>query len=369
MSGNGRSISQRWERAGSSDAWSMKSSSTKSRTYEERCVDPVSSVTQYPGAIHNVHREDANGNATVPESVHFLPGKKESTSGGHTCTCGPCVSVKSCRTFACSLLTCGLYHVCRRIPCLLSAETRGDEPEVVKAVTSVPDAKNDFYPDLCIGGIKVDPSALMVEHGQVSFKLLKEESDIPTHRSGSMHFRDLQDEDLIYRGTDEDVDSLITRKLLEVFSEFEINELAKCTSDSMFLKRSQEISQLISDIVEEHNIREQEAECRLVREIIRISTRKSKKRVMVRQQELQRDSGNDTWRSSKRSSKKNSLNSMSDGSLKISEERSDDVEARNLRNNSNQSYMPSSPVSLSPSMDNVTPITSDTPLLHHGLRA
>ncbi|KAK3508254.1 hypothetical protein QTP70_017660 [Hemibagrus guttatus] len=364
MSGDGKSSSQSWDRAGSPESWSMQSSSTKSRPYEERCVDPVTPETQYPGAVHKVQRKDANGNATEPESVRFLPGKKTESRSG-SCMCSPCVSVKSCRMFACSVLTCGLYRVCRRMPCLLSAEAQGDQPEVVKAEMSVPDAKSDFYTDLCIGGVKVDPSALMEEHGPVSFNLPKAELDSPTYQSGSMHFSDLQDEDFIYQGTNEDVDSLITRKLLEVFSEFEINELAKCTSDSMFLKRSQEFSQLISDIVQEHNIREQEAECRLVREIIRISTRKSKKKVTMRPQELQRDSGNDTWRSSRRSSKKNSFNSMSDGSLKISEERSDDVEARNLRNNSKQSYMTSSPVSLSPSTDN---ITSDTPLLLHGPR-
>lgn len=311
MSGNGRNISLRWERAGSPETLSIQSSSTKSRPYQERCVDPVQPETQFSGAVHKVHQKDANGNATETETVSFLPAKTEPTSG--SCTCGPCVSVKSCRTFACSVLTCGLYRVCRRMPCLLSGETRGDEPEGLKAVTSVPDDENDFYSDLRIGGVKVDPSALMEEHEPVSLSLHKMELDGPTYLSGSRHYSDLQ-EDFSYEGPDEDVDSLITRKLLEVFSEFEINELAKCTSDSMFLRRSQEISQLISDIVHEHNIREQEAECRLVREIIRISTRKGKKKVPVRQPELQRDSGNDTWRSSKRSTKKNSLNSMSDGS-------------------------------------------------------
>ncbi|TSO05449.1 Keratinocyte differentiation factor 1 [Bagarius yarrelli] len=344
----------------------MESGSTKSKPYEERCVDPFSPEIQYPGAIHKVHQKDANGSATEPESVRFLPGKKASESG--SCMCGPCVSVKSCRAFACSVLTCGLYRVCRRMPCLLSGETCADEAEVAKAATTVPDAKSDFYPDLCIGGVKVD-SSVLIEDETVSLSLPKAELDSPTYLSGSKHFNDLQDKDFIYESTNEDVDSLITRKLLEVFSEFEINELAKCTSDSMFLKRSQEISQLISDIVQEHNIKEQEAECRLVREIIRISTRKSKKKVTVRQPELQRDSGNDTWRSSKRSSKKNSFNSMSDGSLKISEERSDDIEARNLRNNSKHSYMPRSPASLSPSTDHATPITSDTPLLFHGQRS
>ncbi|KAI5629756.1 keratinocyte differentiation factor 1-like, partial [Silurus asotus] len=346
MSGHGKRTSQGWERAGHPEGSLMQSS----RQYEERSVDPVRLEIQYPGAVHKVRQKDANGNATEPETVSFLPGKTEPSSG--SCMCAPCVSVKSCRTFACSVLTCGLYRVCRRMPCLLSGEAKADEPEVVKAVMPSPDDKTfqDFYPDLCIGGVKVDPSALKNDQESVSFRLPKTDMDSPTYLNVSKHFSDLQDKDFIYEGTDEDVDSLITRKLLEVFSEFEINELAKCTSDSMFLKRSQEISQLISDIVEEHNIKEQEAECRLVREIIRISTRKTKKKAAVRQQELQRDSGNDTWRSSKRSSKKNSLNSMSDGSLKISEERSDDIEARNMRNNSKQwRYTSKSKVAFSPS--------------------
>ncbi|XP_053346114.1 keratinocyte differentiation factor 1 [Clarias gariepinus] len=365
MSGSGKSASQRRERAGSPDPVSVQSARTNGRRYEERCVDPISPETRYPGAVHKVHQKDANGNTTEPESVSFLPGKKESPSG--SCTCGPCVSVKSCRTFACSVLTCGLYRMCRRMPCLLPGEARADHSEVVRAAPSTPNDEDDFYSDLRIAGVKVDQSTLMEERESVSFSLPKPDAD---SRSGSKRFSDLQDEDFIYEDTDEDVDSLITRKLLEVFSEFEINELAKCTSDSMFLRRSQEISQIISDIVHEHKIKEQEAECRLVREIIRISTRKSKKKTAaLRQQEPQRDSGNDTWRSSKRSSKKNSFNSMNDGSLKISEERSDDIEARNLRYSSKQSYMPSFPASHLPSSTDTTPVTSDTPLLFHGVRA
>ncbi|XP_072530744.1 keratinocyte differentiation factor 1 [Salminus brasiliensis] len=350
MLGTGKG-SERWEK--------IPMQSMNSRPYEERCVDPVKPEVHYPGAMHRIHRQDSNGNATEPEAAVFLPAKAEPASG--SCMCSPCASVSSCRMFMCSVLTCGLYRVCSRLSCLLAGESSGDTAETV---TSMPN-KNGFYPDLRIGGIKVDTSVIEEGHEQVSFSPSNAELDSPTYPSGSMDFSTLLDE-----GLDEDVDSLITRKLLEVFSEFEINELAKCTSDSMFLKRSQEISQLISDIVQEHNIKEQEAECRLVREIIRISTRKSKKKLPFRPQEPQRDSGNDTWRSSKKSSKKSSFNSVSDGSLKISLERSDDIEARKLRNNSNQSYSPSSPGPCSPSfLGSFSPASSGTPLLTRSIRA
>ncbi|KAK1785435.1 hypothetical protein P4O66_018811 [Electrophorus voltai] len=322
------------EGAGGPGAHPKHRSSIKNRPYQERCVDPVKPETHYPGAVHKICHREANGNAVEPETVRFLPAKVEPASG--SCTCAPCASVNSCRTFVCSVLTCGLFRVCRRLPCLMPGDNSGDDTEV-KTVSEP--GNNGFYSDLRIRGIKVDTSVIEEDQEQGSFSPSKLELDSPAYPSSSIHFSSLQEEHFIYEGTDEDVDSLITRKLLEVFSEFEINELAKCTSDSMFLKRSQEISQLISDIVQEHHIKEQEAECRLVREIIRISTRKSKKKLPIRQQEPQRDSGNDTWRSGNSSSKKNSFNSIGDGNLKISEERSDDIEARKLRNNSNQCKM------------------------------
>ncbi|KAL7827031.1 hypothetical protein AOLI_G00322400 [Acnodon oligacanthus] len=349
-----------WNSEQGSERW--ETPPTRTRPYQERCVDPVQPESCPPGALHKIRYKDANGNTAEPETVVFLPAKAEPTSG--SCVCASCVSLSGCRTLVCSVLTCGLYRVCRRLPCLPSGESSGDDVEAVRGTSSALDG-NGFYPDLRIGGVKVDTSVIEEEREQVSFSPSRTEPDSPSYPSSSIRFDSLQDEHFVYGDLDEDVDSLITRKLLEVFSEFEINELAKCTSDSMFLKRSQEISQLISDIVQEHNIKEQEAECRLVREIIRISTRKSKKKLPFRPQEPQRDSGNDTWRSSKRSSKKSSFNSVSDGSLKISVERSDDVEARKLRLSSNQSYSPSSPVPLSP----CSAVTSDTPLLPHSVRA
>ncbi len=196
--------------------------------------------------------------------------------------------------------------MCRRLLCLVSSESSAPKA-LVENQSRPPPAENGFYSDIRIGGVKVDTSDIEEDEDHVSFSTSKLEMDCP------MYFSSLPEDDLITGSGMEDMDKLITRKLMEIFSEFEINELAKCTTDSMFLRRSREISQLISDIVEEHNMEEQEAECRLVREIIRISTRKSKKKPQIRPQELQRDSGNDTW-NSKRNSQKSSFNSMSDGS-------------------------------------------------------
>ncbi|XP_026096797.1 keratinocyte differentiation factor 1-like [Carassius auratus] len=316
--------------------------------YRERSVDPTETEIQHFGVRHKVSR-DANGNTTGPETVSFLSVKEEPVSG--TCVCGPCASVRSCRRLFCSVLTCGLYRVCRRLPCLVSSESSAPKAPV-ETQSSSPQTENGFYSDLRIGGVKVDTSVIEEDEEHASFSTSKFEMD------SRSYFGSLPGDEMLNSSGMEDVDKLITRKLMEVFSEFEINELAKCTTDSMFLRRSREISQLISDIVEEHSMEEQEAECRLVREIIRISTRKSKKKKKptVRPQELQRDSGNDTW-----DSKKSSFNSTSDGKLQISMERSDDIEARKLRNNSSQSFSPSL-------QESGVRITSDTPFLPGSIR-
>lgn len=266
--------------------------------YQERSVDPVIQI-QHPRVCHKVNRKDANGNTTGPETVSFLSAKEEPIS--KMCMCGPCASVTSCRKLFCSVLTCGLYRVCRRLPGLVSGDssavnTRAENP------SDSAEVKNHFYTDVCIGGIQVDTSIINEDEENFHSKM-KMDSPINIRRLP---------EDFIDGDEAENVDQLITQKLMEVFSEFEINELAKCTSDSMFLRRSREISQLILEIVQEHKMEEQEAECRLVREIIRISTRKSKKKPQIRK-DPQRDSGNETW-ISKRNSQKSSFSSISDGS-------------------------------------------------------
>lgn len=73
-----------------------------------------------------------------------------------------------------------------------------------------------------------------------------------------------------------DIDSLITKKLLELYKLHQIEQLAKCTSDLSFSRKTNEISDLINSIAQDYNLEEQEAECRLVHGVIRISTRKYK---------------------------------------------------------------------------------------------
>lgn len=53
----------------------------------------------------------------------------------------------------------------------------------------------------------------------------------------------------------------------------QIEQLAKCTSDVSFSRKTNEISDLINSIAQDYNLEEQEAECRLVHGVIRISTR------------------------------------------------------------------------------------------------
>ncbi|KAM5248930.1 keratinocyte differentiation factor 1 [Ctenodactylus gundi] len=88
--------------------------------------------------------------------------------------------------------------------------------------------------------------------------------DLPEMGSGSMSSRE--------------IDVLIFKKLTELFSVHQIDELAKCTSDTVFLEKTSKISDLINSITQDYHLDEQDAEGRLVRGIIRISTRKSRTR-------------------------------------------------------------------------------------------
>lgn len=278
---------------------SWSSSSSRTSSYEERCVDPVEdSPTPEPNTVLKAHLKDANGREH--ETVGFIPGSAD----GHPAaqTCNPCASPASCSTFMCSVLTCGLYRVCQRsilAPCLAPNESP-DEPEKVSLRDANPgDNKEqdctDWLGDVRINGVSVNsPRELVVETKAVSYvpqDIHTQPSHQPLHES--MRFDDWED-------GDGDVDSLITKKLLELYSEYQIEELARCTSDSVFLKKTKAINQLINSLAEEHKMNEQEAECRLVRGIIRISTRKSTKRrpPISRVERTASDSGNDTMKES-----------------------------------------------------------------------
>ncbi|XP_046875578.1 keratinocyte differentiation factor 1 isoform X1 [Hypomesus transpacificus] len=306
-----------------------RSSSTSKKSYEERCVDPVQETPQSRGeqSTHKAHPKDANWKES--ETIGFIPGSAE--PGAHSC--GLCASPGSCRSFVCSVLTCGLYRVCQRTvlaPCLEPEESSPDEPEKVNLQEikpgdreSSPSKEDGSWPeDIHFHGVRVDT-------------LTQEDSDVTTkprvysERRPSPPSFSLDDDNWGY--SNEDVDSLIAKKLLELYSEYQIEELAKCTSDSVFLKKTSQINQLISELAEEHKLEQQDAECRLVRGIIRISTRKSKRRPpYTKATRTLSDSGNETMKDSDSFSFSNN----NDYNVQISEETRSDIYARKMRWNS-----------------------------------
>ncbi|XP_071393988.1 keratinocyte differentiation factor 1 [Centroberyx affinis] len=327
--------------------------SSQKSSYEERCVDPVEDWTQSTETktVHKPHLKDVNGKES--ETIGFIPGSADPASGAQTCS--PCASPGSCRTFVCSVLTCGLYRVCQRsvlAPCLAPGESSPDEPEEISLRDVNPgDNKEedgaDWLEDVHIGGVKVDSQReyLNAVTTAPSYAAPPGGQKQPSHPSfhDSMGYYDWED-------GNGDVDSLIAKKLLELYSEYQIEELARCTSDSVFLRKSKEINQLINSLAEEHKLDEQEAECRLVRGIIRISTRKSTKRRVPnsRTERTLSDSGNDTMRDSDSFSFSNNNDYKSNPNIQISELSPSDKCARELWRN-NGGHTSGSPTAYSPS--------------------
>ncbi|XP_076610806.1 keratinocyte differentiation factor 1 [Chaetodon auriga] len=344
-------------------------SSSQRSSYEERCVDPVEDrlPTPEPKTVHKAHLKDANGKES--ETVGFIPGVAASPPAAQTCN--PCASPRSCRTFMCSVLTCGLYRFCQRsilAPCLAPNESSPDEPEKVSLRAVNPgdnkdDDAIDWLGDVRIAGVKVDSPR---EYLDVETKSpyvpppggLTQPSYPSLHES--MRFDDWED-------GEENVDSLITKKLLELYSEYQIEELVRCTSDSVFLKKSKAINQLINSLAEEHKMDEQEAECRLVRGIIRISTRKSTKRrpPVSRRERTLSDSGNETMRESDSFSFSNNNDYKSNPNIQISELTSSDKCAREMWRN-NGGHTSSSPTAYSPSHAETN--SSGVPLIRTSVR-
>ncbi|KAM9339912.1 uncharacterized protein kdf1b [Symphorus nematophorus] len=353
---------------GSSYRHAPSRSSSQRSSYEERCVDPVEDrlPTPEPKTVHKAHLKDANGKEC--ETIGFIPGSADSSSA--TQTCNPCASPQSCRTFFCSVLTCGLYRVCQRsilAPCLAPNESSPDEPEkvslrAVNAGDNKEEDATDWLGDVRIAGVKVDSQReyLDIETKSSLYAPPSIGPTQPSHPSlhDSMRFDDWED-------GEENVDSLITKKLLELYSEYQIEELARCTSDSVFLRKSKAINQLINSLAEEHKMDEQEAECRLVRGIIRISTRKStRKRPQVsRRERTLSDSGNETMRESDSFSFSNNNDYKSNPNIQISELTSSDKCAREMWRN-NGGHTSSSPTAYSPTETN----SSGVPLIRTSVR-
>ncbi|KAM4698993.1 keratinocyte differentiation factor 1 [Discoglossus pictus] len=154
-----------------------------------------------------------------------------------------------------------------------------------------------------------------------------------------------------------EIDVLIWQKLTELFSLHQIDELARCTSETVFLEKSSEITELISSLTQDYQLEEQDAECRLVRGIIRISTRKSRTKRGGHQYNSKSvvkapDSGNESMQES-------GLTSQEDMDVQISEETNSDLIARNMRRYST----PGSPYTKDDSLQDTETDSSGTPLL------
>ncbi|KAG9493093.1 keratinocyte differentiation factor 1 isoform X2 [Eleutherodactylus coqui] len=230
---------------------------------------------------------------------------------------------------------------------------------------------NSFsYPDLKLMGVPVynrQTGAMNIEpikeppvplHPPVSRNSIKDyslrESDPELPRlSGSM--------------SSAEIDELIWHKLTELFSLHQIDELARCTSETVFLEKSSKITELISSLRQDYQLEEQDAECRLVRGIIRISTRKERKRVPPSHtgdkggngQQHNSQNGGKTPDSGNESMQESGLTSQDDLDVKISQETTADLMARNMRRYSS----PGSTFQKEDSLPDTETDSSGTPLL------
>ncbi|XP_016353871.1 keratinocyte differentiation factor 1-like [Sinocyclocheilus anshuiensis] len=262
-----------------------KDSSTSQETYKENYIEQPRSIDlQFPRKTHSHY---ANGRGS--ETLGFIPGSADSPQG--TQACGSCASLgwSGCKALLCCILTCGLYG--SRKPCLPPNESSTDNPLKAEPELRKP---NGLAPSNTTCGVSLEPSkqrqlpSSSFRYGDVYFAGKKVEypvnSEAPprrtrtagkgdnNQRSISIYSReDLDLDDLDDGGTD--IDSLITKKLLELYKMHQIEQLAKCTSDVSFSLKTNEISDLINSIAQDYNLEEQEAECRLVHGVIRISTR------------------------------------------------------------------------------------------------
>lgn len=263
----------------------------------------------------------------------------------------------SCKALICCVLTCGVYG--SKEPCVPVNESSTDHPPksgsdpvpsngmaVTNPTCGIPlesskstktsklPASDSFrYPDVRIAGQTV---TYPVTNSKRNRTPGRGESLRPISNTSLLSIEDYDLDDLSDTGTD--IDSLITKKLLELYALHQIDQLAKCTSDSSFSRKTNEISELIYTIAQDYNLEEQEAECKLVHGVIRISTRKGKKN-KSHQSTSQRpngrsdgtlpDSGNETM-----------TNTFSSDfpEVKVSEQTPSDEIARNMRHYSGKTY-------------------------------
>ncbi|KAG7457793.1 hypothetical protein MATL_G00231090 [Megalops atlanticus] len=358
----------------------LRDSSDGPECYQERCVDPVDPLLchgvemQPTGNAQKARHGDAQERDS--ETLGYIPGSAGSSRGEKACSACPAPGWRGCRVAVCYLLTCGLYRACqscRYVPCLPASESstdppEKDPPEALSPVCVEPKTSKLLqfdsirYPDIRIAGKEVILPDTAVRKSAPSRPPEEERGNGQRPFSSGDNLSLLDDEpDDWDEGGGGDVDALIARKLLELYTLHQIEQLALCTSDSVFLSKTSEISRLIHDVVQEHHLQEEEAECRLVHGIIRISTRKSRKKGRgsgegrgSRVEGTPRDSGNDTMM--------DSLDSNYIDHVQISEQTSADKLARQMWASGRRAYSSGSPTASSLCHQDAD--SSGTPLLH-----
>ncbi|KFQ29151.1 Uncharacterized protein C1orf172, partial [Merops nubicus] len=335
--------------------------------------------------------KDSNGREA--ETITFISGTAEAPPNQSVCCSSLAQAWNTYKAVFCCIVTCGgCFQDCSVcIPYPGPAETSTDDGKngdyngrLPNSPTSnSPPEKNGnqikkssmgssfSYPDVKLKSpshhLESDPSC----KEQLSEKPSRNSMEKPplpsSHRSSeeyySFHESDLDISELNGSMSSRQIDVLIFKKLTELFSVHQIDELAKCTSDTVFLEKTNKISDLINSITQDYNLDEQDAECRLVRGIIRISTRKSRVRpqILVPGSQTQEeksnrgnapDSGNETMLESM-------VTSQDDLAVQISEETPADVLARNMRRHSSAG----SPTSRDSSFQDTETDSSGAPLL------
>lgn len=282
--------------------WTISRESTASQDFYK---DPHRGHQREHHADHCRHSESKysrskshprNGTGRGSETIGFIPGSADSAPTSRH-ACGSCASMgwSGCKALICCVLTCGFYG--SREPCLPVNESSTDHPskagsephppngmaltnptcgvplESSKSVkpSKLPASDSFRYPDVRIAGRTVRYPVAAPKRTRTPGK---GESQRPVSNTSLLS---CEDYDLDVSDTGTDIDSLITKKLLELYALHQIDQLAKCTSDSSFSRKTNEISELIYSIAQDYNLEEQEAECRLVHGVIRISTRKGKR--------------------------------------------------------------------------------------------
>ncbi|XP_077431983.1 keratinocyte differentiation factor 1 [Vanacampus margaritifer] len=349
----------------------------QSTTNQESYKDPYGAHhhnnhhSRYSESKHGRKAHPRNGAGQVSETIGFIPGSADNTPTNRH-ACGSCASMgwSGCKALICCVLTCGFYG--SREPCLPINESSTDHPPKASseshppngmAVTNSPSGGISFepnkstksvrllpisdsfrYPDVHIAGQKVKYPVMASKRTRNS---TRGDSQRPISNTSLLSREDYDLDDLSDAGTD--IDSLITKKLLELYALHQIDQLAKCTSDSSFSRKTNEISELIYSIAQDYNLEEQEAECKLVHGVIRISTRKGKRnkrhhsagqRPNGRSDGTLPDSGNETMT--------NTFISSDFPEVKVSEQTPSDELARKMRHYSGRTYSSSSAVAFSP---------------------